>query len=395
MLETTLLLAGAVLGVAADRAADFAWQTYADVKRSRARLRNPKRSLATRAAVLQYFGARQRETVLYETRSIAVGSRLPILFDPTLPVTGTNVEAQGDTHVVVADHSRTSFQVDRRLIRRTQGRGATLWDGSLLYVTGADLPGPTLRIRAGVCSYFSYVTFSDKISRQARRKSSQILDSTYSDLQSVLSGATKPVVVAAATTCVFRNEHGETEVAIQRRSHAVFNGAGELAVIPVFGLEDNTHGGLASRFNVVFYNFVKEFIEEFYGLEELTRAATSPRIAPDWIFEIEPAKRLLAEHAAGRLELRLTGVGSDLTDGSLGLALLASFSSPEYLARLKLDCTASWESAGIVVGERPIKFVPLSDGDQDELDALVRSEGMYPSSLFSLDLARARGAHGK
>jgi hypothetical protein len=77
-------------------------------------------------------------------------------------------------------------------------------------------------------------------------------------------------------------------------------------------------------------------------------------------------------------------MGVDLSDGSLTIALLAYFTDPNYLKRVKSDATGSWESER-ANRERPaVEFVNIDDARLTELATI---ESMDPTSIFSLDLA--------
>jgi hypothetical protein len=78
---------------------------------------------------------------------------------------------------------------------------------------------------------------------------------------------------------------------------------------PTFGLEPSVVDHVASRFDVLEYNFLKEFLEEIYGIDALARNAESGLLDPDAIFDNPEAERLVAEFDSGRATLQVTGVG--------------------------------------------------------------------------------------
>src|SRR5664279_5366214 len=104
-----------------------------------------------------------------------------------------------------------------------------------------------------------------------------------------------------------------------------------LGVTPLFGMESNVVGGTHSRLGVLPYNFVKEFMEEMYGLEEVVRADDSRSISPDWFLEPLQARSLLSEFEGGHAYLELLGTCVDCTDGTFTYALLAHFRRQAFL----------------------------------------------------------------
>lgn len=85
------------------------------------------------------------------------------------------------------------------------------------------------------------------------------------------------------------------------------------------------------------------------------------------------------------MTLTCTGLVIDINDGSLTLALLAHFSDPAYLDRVRATATGSWESEGATREGPAVEFHELDDPRLNQL-----TTRMKPSSVFSLDLARQR-----
>jgi hypothetical protein len=244
--------------------------------------------------------------------------------------------------------------------------------------------GP-VRVIAGVCNFYSYVTLKDEIRRATvGRRPRFRLEERFPDLKSVLDGPVRPVTIAASVACLFDTDRG-TEVALQRRSAAVVSAVGSLGVIPLFGLESNLIGGTRSEYGPLTYNFLKEFVEEFYGLEELVRSSPAKRNSPDWVLNSPTGRLVVDELKSGRLTMHVLGMALDLRDGSLTFAVAARFTSSEFLRQLKLDCKASWESEAASSNETPIQFLPV---ESRELDELAASGEMDSSSIFVLDRAR-------
>ena len=77
------------------------------------------------------------------------------------------------------------------------------------------------------------------------------------------------------------------------------------------------------------------------------------------------------------------GMGGEVTDGTLTIALLAHFRSPQFYREVRRRANAGWEVKR-AEGKRPISFLPP---DSDELAAACTTETMSATSLFSVDLA--------
>lgn len=324
---------------------------------------------------------------LYTVQTFA-GQTLPILHDNEIPPIGRIDATTEDDPVVLDDLDANPFPVDERLIKSKIARGARIWDGPAVYLKGmqTDSTGKPI-LTAGICNYYGYVTLAQQLSTEANSSTGRkpIPLGHFGRFSDATSGKFGPVTLAATVTCVFDSEHGEQFIALQRRSDAVVNAAGMYGVAPIFGLESNRLRSAKSRYGTIYYNFLKEFIEEFFDLEPVIRAATTPRSDLDWIFQLPHAPDLVAQLDNGDLSLFCTGLGIDLSDGSLTIALTAHFTSPDYLETLRSTAVGSWESETATATRPAIEFVAVDD---PSLADLATIEHMDPSSIFSLDLAR-------
>jgi hypothetical protein len=149
----------------------------------------------------------------------------------------------------------------------------------------------------------------------------------------------------------------------------------------------NTLAGETSRFSILFYNFAKEFAEEFFDLEELVDVMNSRRAHPDWIVRLPTVAPLVREASRRRLKIELLGTCINPTDGAMGCAALAYFESASFLHVLERELKANWESAYGPHGSPPVEFLPLFDS---RIDEWARTGGIDSTSMFALDLARLR-----
>jgi hypothetical protein len=386
--DLILLVLGAIAGVLAQLAFSSA------MPKVNKRLAARRRRKATRTDnsatksrnILAIYANHGLESSLYAPKTFPEQALLPILPHPGLGLPMT-LEPGREDLVVLDGLATENFPVDQRLIRKKIARGADIWDGSSLYVKQMQSADDgDVSFSVGICNYFAYVTLAQRMSAECRRTSGEkpLLVKHFRDFSTAMTDGLPPIALAATATCVFESDSGPV-VAVQRRSDAVVNAAGMLGVAPIFGLESNRIRTSRSKYSLVYYNFLKEFIEEFFGLEQVIRTATNPRADIDWIFGLPPAVDLIAQVNNGDLTLSCTGAGIDVSDGSLTLALLAHFHAPSYLDIVKSTAVGSWESAPSTQHTPAIDFVPIDDPMFEEL---ANVDAMDPSSIFSLDLAR-------
>jgi hypothetical protein len=159
------------------------------------------------------------------------------------------------------------------------------------------------------------------------------------------------------------------------------------SALPSFGVEPNIVGHERSRYSLIYYNYFREFAEEFFDVEELVEAAKARRAHPDWILQLPAVEAIACEARHGRLALEYLGVGVGPADGAFKCALLVWFRSPAFYRRLERELRANWESSR-GEGYRPsVQFVPLFS---PLIDEWADHEEIGPTSAFAIDLARRR-----
>jgi hypothetical protein len=96
-------------------------------------------------------------------------------------------------------------------------------------------------------------------------------------------------------------------IAIQSRSAQVLTAPNAKAVIPNFGLTDNELAGNKSALGILFYNLIKEYLEEMFNYEELIGDVMQPRVDPDWFLELPEAQELLRLSQRGLFSVSYLG----------------------------------------------------------------------------------------
>ena len=384
-----LLVLGAVIGVGADRFWDLAARTSGNRRTANKRGQRLRTETNIRDQILSFYDDRGFGDHLYVPKNIPLG-RVPMLAFPGAPGLAISSAEFGLT---MTSTLRVPMHVDRAAIARREAAGGRLWDGDLLYLCHAKMPPVAMdgswqgmpELETGVTNYFSFVTAADEWRKEATNLASdQLLRAHYRDLDTLLTKPPSPLALSAAAVCVFHTAQGSL-FPLAMRSDEVVNAMGALSLVPTFGLEPNTKGIAFSRFDLLKYNFLKEFVEEMYGMSEAEHNADSGRLHPDSIFETAEGTRLCAEFDDGRATLLVTGISGELTDGSLTLSLLAEFSSEEFFEEVLQAARPSWEWQPIPGSHQHVQFYPLS-ALKGEAGAIQLSS-LAHSAAFSLDRA--------
>jgi hypothetical protein len=199
---------------------------------------------------------------------------------------------------------RDVFPFDRRLIASQVKRGARIFDGEVLYVKDRNRLGDgRTRIVAGRCNFFSYATLTLRLQDEVTRlRSSAKYREFLASLSPDAPVRVQPQAIGCSCATVFESEKGPM-LAISNRSTEVVTAASSRATLPSFGMETNAIGGEASQYGVFYHNYVREFAEEFFDLEELVHMMMSRRSDPDWMFQLPQVRTIHDQASSGSLDL--------------------------------------------------------------------------------------------
>jgi hypothetical protein len=337
---------------------------------------------------LTYYYRRGLSKNLYLPAHIGAGDRIPLLADDSW-LFSRPIDRHADEIIVANDMDRGDFKVNLRAIRRRSAQGVTLFDGELVYLKDfAQGANGAPSLLGAVCSYYAWVTLSLRLEAELRwswRRPS-LHNRFFQDAISAVSHPVQPLGIGCTCATVFSGSSA-LYVAVQNRSLEVMTDSGIRTVVPTFGLESNAVDGRASRHSLLYYNYFREFAEEFYDLESVIRASTSRRADPDWIFELPEIKSIEREARADRFRLEISGISVNPVGGFINIALLAISTSESFFNSTRRKASANWEAARGRRESPAIEFLPLQSL---KLDAWAEDGSLSPSSVFALDRARER-----
>jgi hypothetical protein len=336
--------------------------------------------------IVKYYVDNGLASSLYVPRAVGSGDPIAMLHSSEFHFTSP-VDIKSDP-LFSCDHAFTSFPVSNRALRWYRRRGVKLFDGEFMWLKSVRMEGSELQeLSAGRFNFYGYATLYFRLQHEisSRWRSPKLHGRYLSTFDSAISSGLQPQAIGCTAATLLQGDDG-LYIALAKRSEQVLLGPGTRALLPVFGMECNAMGGRTSEYGLTFYNFVREFSEEFFDLEELVDMMSARRVDPDWMFQLSPAAAVLREATAGRFRIVRTGFGVNPNDGILNCALVAHFSSPKFFKWLRTESRLNWESAP---GAASLEFVKLDD---PRLDEWVDRREIEPSSVFALDLARQYAA---
>lgn len=379
-----LLVVGAVLGAIVASLYDATTRNLTRLVNAQVIRRRGKSGSAGSSAmkIIKYYTDNGLVSSFYVPQAVGCGDPIAMLHSSKFHF-ASPVSIKSDP-LFSCDHAFTSFPVSNRALRWFRRRGVRLFDGEFMWLKSVRMDGDKLQeLSVGRFNFYGYATLYFRLQRglSSRWRSPKLHNRYLSTFDSALSSGLKPQAVGCTTATLLQGDDG-LYIAVAKRSAQVLLGPGSRALLPVFGMECNAVGDRTSEFGLTFYNYVREFSEEFFDLEELVDMMSARRVDPDWLFHLPPAAAVLREATAGRFRIRRTGFGVNPSDGILNCALVAHFSSPKFFKWLRAEGRLNWESAA---GATSLEFIKLDDR---RLDEWVDRREIEPSSIFALDLAR-------
>jgi hypothetical protein len=393
--EFAVLILGAILGAVVSvmynsfLTAAKAWRRRVAVER-RAAEHKPGRQAAI---AMKYFEKLGRISDLYLPSHIRSARPIPAIMErsPTvLPIITRTSEAAVLLRPPVGP--RTEFPVNRRTIQRQTRAGARMFDGTILYVQDRKVDNGHIVFILDRCNYYSYATKMVMLRKELR---SRVLHRPiYKNVFATLSPSVATTVEPQAAGCVcitlFPAPGGRYRVIFAHRSAEVAQAANQISALPSFGLESNITAGKQSKYGLFFYNYLREFAEELFNLEELIELTVSKHFGPDWIFGLPGMDLVEDEVTRGNLQLSCLGVGVNPYDGGLFFPLLAEFSSVEFLSKLETRIKTNWESSS----ERDQPSIEIRDLFDIKIDEWIQLGMIDNCSAVAVDLARAKMTDG-
>jgi hypothetical protein len=384
--DLIILVLGAVLGVLAQQTYDWLNEHYRHRLEGRRadRLRGPNARSALRRQTMQFYQKRGLRDVLYTPDELGINKQIPIL--PSDMVIPHAVDLYDDG-LFYLDGSRSNFPVNRRLIRRSLRAGANIFDGEILFVEKVYIEANTIKkIELRRCSFFQFASLSLKLQEalRARWHRNAQHEQHFASFQAAITRPLQPQVLGCTCVTLFE-DGGEILVALANRSQEVMNESSVKSALPSFGVEPNVVGHERSHYSLIFYNYFKEFAEEFFDVDELVEAAKARRAHPDWILQLPAVEAITREARGGRLSIQYLGMAIGPADGSFKCALLVWFHSSAFYRKLQKDLRANWESSRGEGNQPSVQFVPLFS---PLIDEWADNEELGATSAFAIDMAR-------
>jgi hypothetical protein len=393
--QIVLLIAGAVLGALLTAVP----QATRNVRKSKSvhdakRRRELIQSGAIDRWIMDYYDSQGE--ALYRCKIGDCTREIPILTTPPW-LFFRPIDPGSDWLIEKRAAHRTVLPIDKKLISRQQRMGSKIWissTDSLHFDEINTSKAPIMFIRP--CPYraiaSSIATLQEETYRAARRMQyplphrsakTPFRNEFFPGLPHPGTRSLRPFSVGSTTVLALLTDQSY-EIAIQTRGSHVLTAPNMRAVIPNFGFESNELGGQESSFGVVYFNFLKEYLEELHNYEELIGDMAHRRLDPDWFSTLPEAQSLTQLHREGRFTLNYLGMGFDGVSGTAAVALLALVEDVKFGEELKKNIRVNWEVNAPTSSSPSVEFLDVRGS---RLSYLHQQGEFQASSAFSISLA--------
>ncbi|MFW9804930.1 MAG: hypothetical protein ACFFFC_19910, partial [Candidatus Thorarchaeota archaeon] len=305
------------------------------------------------------------------------------------------IQVEWDTLLLYDKKTRTDFEIDQDLIIDRELIGQSIWDAPTLYldsVSGSVDEG-TLRFSVKICRYYANATRMIELENETIEgvrldlfDSCPIRKQYFLKIGNIEDNLYMPMTLGCMVVFALKAERGY-DIILQVRSSKNATANSVISIAPTYGLSPFL-GDPQDYKGLLFYNFLKEYLEEFLNRKELVRpfhSFHSPRTHKryyDSIYASPEVQPLLGDD----FNLYYLGFGFNLINGFPNLGLLAKLDSEDDARFIRDQIHPNWEIARdseLNDRERPINFINSKDSDKLR-EAFERIE---PAGAFFLSSA--------
>jgi hypothetical protein len=133
--------------------------------------------------------------------------------------------------------------------------------------------------------------------------------------------------------------------------------------------------------SILYYNYMREFAEEFFSLDQVIYSATARYASSDSMFQLPQIAALEKRVPNRQFTLVCTVIAVNPQDGSINIAMLASSRSRSFLAELRSVAGPNPQAAQGGARGPSIEFLDPYDA---ELDRLAEAGRINANSVFAL-----------
>ena len=345
-----LLIAGAVLGIllpfVCRKTVDWYWSLLKEIRKKTYRGKSLYNWL------IEYYNNVGGCDELYRCKIRQYDIPLPFLtkkeWKMNIPL---NINRKDD--FLCLEEAREPYSaVNKKNIKRHKKMGQRIFNAATLYLDYMEELNmePFIKLHVKVCDFYTAFSNLSKVEEETyrailwqKKRKLKVRDNYYQTIDIAKLCRLKPNVACACTT-VFQTKD-ITEILLTKRSTETIAFGGAVAVVPTFGLVPVRYGNDDLEFsNLLFFNFLKEYLEELFSYDELIEEIRNNKGDPFWFYNLDEARDFIECYNKGDVELKITGFGFDTSNGGAFISMMALIKNTTYIKKIKKGMHLNWES---------------------------------------------------
>lgn len=385
--DIVLLIAGAILGIISQNVWTEIVKKYWEIKKLVRKHFFSGESLYN--WLLEYYNKWGTGKELYRCKFKQYDILLPFLtkvdwlVDEPLDILAKN-------QTLCFEEAKQPFHnVNNKLIQKRKNMGQRIFNAATLYLDYIEEKEnkEIKKLHVKTCDFYTAFSGLAKTEEETykailfkKTKNLKIRDTFYKSPDAAKMCGMKPNIACACTT-IFQTEN-RTEVLLTKRSNEVITFGGAMAVVPAFGLVPIRHGDGDVKFtNLLFFNFLKEYLEELFSYDELIEEIRNKKGDPFWFYKLEEAKEFIQCYKNKGIELKVTGFGFDASNGGAFISMMLVLREKSYIKKIKETINLNWETGTENVNENTYEIV---DVNSPQIGRWLLNCGYHYGSAFSL-----------
>lgn len=401
----TNLLIGAIVGVALENAIPFLYKKYMD-RRNVSKINERKLLLENSERIynwlIKYYTIQGNQNDLYDCKIGRYEVKIPFITTkqwqnsfPILP--------KGNKLLHYSDTAKNTFHINTKLINMRQQLGQRLTNQAALYLDRIESSEKKLALYVKSCNYFQIATSFIQLEEetfQAIQKNNYmnlpVRDAYISNAKQVEQLLKKPFAIGCSFVFALKTKKSY-EIILHTRSLSTATFGSTKAATPNFGFmpvvgghdnldlfyKYNSSNKKNYEFDLIYYNLIKEYLEELYNYEELIDPMTDRKVDPHWFYKLPEAMHLKKLIDKNKFKIEFLGFGFDALNGCSVIALLGKIDDDEYSEKLRNSFKLNWEFAE----KDKYLDIELIDIKSNELEKWLRESKYHTGAAFAISKA--------
>lgn len=383
-MEVLLLVLGALVGVFVDRGYEFARSRTSEYSRKAAwkRREKAKKPSLVSKTLQEYYGKKE----LYLATISGTSKTIPLFVQKDW-IFFEDLHDLPQRLAVEKPVENDEFIIDENLIELRRNQGQRLFN-NFTYYTKSTGSGPNEdQFLIAPTEYYKVITNLIQLEEEVFSSTSldkaqlPFRDATFSSKSEALSAKLKPLSFGVNVGFVLKSTE-EANVILQKRSTQTVTYGSSMALFPLFGLAPFGGGASADPSELVYTNFVKEYLEEFFDNDDLIDNLSLNRVDPLWFMKLPEAIKIGEARKKGELKIFTLGFCLDALSGTTTLSILVELSNDQLQKEILESIVGNWEVEKPTIEAPSIEIIDLFSS---ELGRYLQEDLLHSGSAFTLE----------